>query len=179
MNAKLFLLIPIVMLATGCIEEEESNLETWMQETQQKAKANLQPPQAPEPVHPAFYTTPARIDPHAFSLYRMRAAVPIANSLANAPNLNRPKELLESVTLDKLKFVGTIGSGNQLSALISMEGNQVYTVKLGNYLGTNYGRVVKITSDEITLRETVEDAEGNWTPRQTVLVLGETPEEKK
>lgn len=178
MKAKLFLLIPMVMLATGC-EEEGSDLNAWMQETQQRAKANLQPPKAPEPVQPAYYNTPGRIDPHAFNLYRMRAAVSISSSLKNAPNLNRPKELLESVGLDKLKFVGTIGSGNNLSALISMEGQQVYTVKLGNYLGSNYGRVVKITPDEITLRETVEDAEGNWVPRQTVLVLGETPEVEK
>lgn len=179
MNTKLLLLIPLVMLATGCEEEGSDDLNAWMQTTQQEAKANLQPPQAPEPVLPAQYTTPGRIDPHAFSLYRMRAAVPIANSLANAPNLNRPKELLESVSLDKLKFVGTIGSGKALSALISMEGEQVYTVKLGNYLGSNYGKVIKITPDEITLRETVEDADGNWVPRQTVLALGETPEVKK
>lgn len=177
MNVKLLLLIPFVMLATAC-SEEDSDLNAWMQETQQRAKANLKPPVPPEQVQPAFYSTPAPINPHAFSLYRMRALAPITASVG-APNLNRPKELLETVTLDKLKFVGTIGSKNSLSALISVDGAQVYTVKLGNYLGTNFGRVVKITPDEITLRETVEDADGSWIPRQTVLALGETPDTKK
>lgn len=178
MNAKLLLLVPLVLLATGC-EEEGSDLNAWMQETQQRAKANLKPPVAPEKVEPAHYTTPAPITPHAFSLYRMKAMVDTSASMINAPNLNRPKELLENASLDKLKFVGTIGSGNNLSALISLDNQTVYTVKLGNYMGQDYGRVVKITPDEITLRETVEDAEGNWVPRQTVLALGVTPEIQK
>ncbi len=177
MNAKLLLLIPLVMLATGC-EKEDSDLNAWMQQTQQNAKAKLSPPKAPDPVIPAQYTTPAPINPHAFNLYRMKAMDPTVSTV-NAPNLNRPKELLENATLAQLKFVGTIGSGNQLSALISLDDKQVYTVNVGNYMGQDYGRIIKITPDEITLRETVEDADGNWTPRQTVLALGETPEVAK
>ena len=85
------------------------------------------------------------------------------------------KQLLETVSLDKLKFVGTIGSGNHLSALInSANDNLVYTVNVGNYLGQNYGRIIKITPDAVTLSETVEDTNGNWEKRQVVMPLGET-----
>ncbi len=172
MKAKL-LLIPLIMLAAACSEENE-DLTEWMQTTQKNAKSHLKPPTPPEMAEPAQYNPPAPINPHAFSVYRMRSAQPQINS-GTPPDLRRPKQLLETVSLDKLKFVGTIGSGNHLSALInSANDNLVYTVNVGNYLGQNYGRIIKITPDAVTLSETVEDTNGNWEKRQVVMPLGET-----
>lgn len=174
MKTKLLLLLPMVMLATAC-SEEHSDLQAWMQETQQAAKSKLKPPEAPEEVARVTYHDPERIVPNAFDIRRMRPDVDRPVNTANLPNLNRPKELLENYALNQLKFVGTIGSGNALSALIEAEG-QVYTVKLGNYLGQNYGRVVKITPDEITLSETIEDSKEGWVKRQMLMVLGQVGE---
>ena len=41
-------------------------------------------------------------------------------------------------------------------------------------MGQNYGRIIKITPDAVTLSETVEDTNGNWEKRQVVMPLGET-----
>lgn len=173
MKTKLLLLLPMVMLATACSEEHD-DLQVWMKDTQQTAKSKMKPPVAPEAVERVSYADPAPQNPHAFDIRRMLPNIgqEVRINTANLPDLNRPKELLENYSLSQLKFVGTIGSGNALSALVEAEG-QVYTVKLGNYLGQNYGRVVKITSDEITLRETIEDTQKGWVPRQTLMVLGE------
>jgi type IV pilus assembly protein PilP len=46
-------------------------------------------------------------------------------------------------------------------------------VKLGNYLGLNYGRVMNITETEVTLREIVQDAVGEWIERVATLQLQE------
>lgn len=176
MKAKL-LLIPLIMLATAC-SDENSDLQEWMKTTQQQAKSRLKPPSPPEPVEAAQYNQPAPINPHAFHLYRMRAAAPQVTS-GSLPDLRRPKQLLENMSLETLMFVGTIGSGNNLSALVSSAtDSHVYTVNLGNYMGKNYGRVVKITTDELTLSETVEDSNGNWTPRKTIMPLGKAIEVK-
>lgn len=162
MKARL-LLIPLMMLA-GCSTEHE-DLQSWMNETKQKAKSHVQKPQPPAPVQPVVYNEPPNISPNAFSYQRMRAL----KESGQAPNTNRAKEILEDFDLEELKFVGVIGSGNALSGLVEVNGH-VYTVKPGNYMGKNYGRIVRITADEIVLKETFEDASGIWSQREAKVV---------
>ena len=49
----------------------------------------------------------------------------------------------------------------------------LYQVQVGAYLGQNYGRVMKIAETEVTLREIVQDAAGEWIERATTLQLQE------
>jgi type IV pilus assembly protein PilP len=49
----------------------------------------------------------------------------------------------------------------------------LYQVRVGSYLGQNYGKVVKLTETELTMREIVQDAAGEWIERQAKLQLQE------
>lgn len=40
--------------------------------------------------------------------------------------------------------------------------NKIHHVKVGQYLGQNYGRVVRITDQTIELRELVREGVGEW-----------------
>jgi type IV pilus assembly protein PilP len=51
--------------------------------------------------------------------------------------------------------------------------NLLYQVKVGDYLGQNYGKIMKITETDVTLREIVQDAAGEWTERTGSLQLQE------
>jgi type IV pilus assembly protein PilP len=51
--------------------------------------------------------------------------------------------------------------------------NLLYQVKVGDYLGQNYGRITKIDETQIALREIVQDAAGEWIERSTNLQLQE------
>jgi type IV pilus assembly protein PilP len=46
-------------------------------------------------------------------------------------------------------------------------------VKVGNYLGQNYGKVTKVSETEVILREIVQDSAGEWIERQASLQLQE------
>jgi type IV pilus assembly protein PilP len=46
-------------------------------------------------------------------------------------------------------------------------------VKVGDYLGQNYGRITKIGETDLSLREVVQDAAGEWTERVSTLQLQE------
>jgi type IV pilus assembly protein PilP len=46
-------------------------------------------------------------------------------------------------------------------------------VNQGSYLGQNFGRVMKISETEVTLREIVQDAAGEWIERVATLQLQE------
>ena len=51
--------------------------------------------------------------------------------------------------------------------------NLLYQVKVGDYLGQNYGRITQIDETQIALREIVQDAAGEWIERPGVLQLQE------
>jgi type IV pilus assembly protein PilP len=60
----------------------------------------------------------------------------------------------------------------KLVALVKVD-QLLYQVTQGNYLGQNYGRVLKISENEINLREIVQDAAGEWIERPATLQLQE------
>lgn len=87
-----------------------------------------------------------------------------------APNINRPKQLLESYPLDALKFVGIIEQGPKVWALISQPGGEVTKVTLGSYMGQNFGRIIRITPTALQLEETVK-VSGKWQKKIAVFNL--------
>jgi len=72
-----------------------------------------------------------------------------------------------------MALVGSIVKAGQPVALVRVD-KLLYQVKPGNYLGMNFGRVSKITETEITLREIVQDAVGEWIERTATLQLQES-----
>lgn len=177
------LILSLIATLTACSGEHE-DLQSWMQETRLTARSKIRPVEAPKPLDVVSYSTPSIKGPHAFSPKKMRSA----SQSTNAPDLSRPKELLENYSLEKLKFVGSIGASNNLVGLISIidgsgeaAGRHVYTVKPGNYMGQNYGEIKKITSDGIELVEIVEDTQnnGNWITRTTFISIDGPSELKK
>ena len=94
------------------------------------------------------------------------------NSALVEPELARRKEPLEAVPLDTMTLLGNITQAGRLVALIKVD-SLLYQIKLGAYLGQNYGKVIKITETEVTLREIVQDAAGTWVERMQTLTLQE------
>jgi len=88
----------------------------------------------------------------------------------NAPDKNRKKQPLELYPLDALKFVGTLKQGNTVWALIKQPNKQVTRVRIGDYIGQNYGRVISIKDSTIKLEESIKDT-GTWEKRITTLNL--------
>lgn len=172
MKTKILLLSSVFVLS-AC-EMAHDDLQQWMTEQRQAAKGKVKQPVAPDPVQPVTYLAPAQISPHEFNERRMRVV-----STTNRPDLNRTKELLEDYDLESLKFAGSIGSNAGLSGLVEYN-NHVYTVKKGNYIGKNYGRITAITADYIVVTEAVENADGGWRHVQKKLgtegVISDTPE---
>jgi type IV pilus assembly protein PilP len=95
-----------------------------------------------------------------------------SNGALVAPELARRKEPLEAFPLDTMSLVGSIVKVGQPVALVKVD-NLLYQVKPGNYLGQNYGKVTKISETEVTLREIVQDAVGEWIERVVSLQLQE------
>ena len=90
-----------------------------------------------------------------------------------SPDLNRPKEYLESFNLATLKMVGSIERDASVWALINDGQGGIYTVTSGNYLGLNHGKVTETAEGYVDLLEIVPDGLGGWLERPQRLAVEE------
>ena len=52
-------------------------------------------------------------------------------------------------------------------------------MKVGDYIGQNYGKITKISETDISLREIVQDAAGEWIERTGALQLQDPRRRKR
>jgi type IV pilus assembly protein PilP len=171
------LLIALSALLAGCISSKEEDIRAWMVQERNQTKPHVAPINAPKQFIPEPYTNATAIEP--FSNLKLTQALKrdsaqaASNGALVAPELARRKEPLESFPLDSMVLVGSIIKAGQPVALVKVD-NLLYQVKPGNYLGLNFGRVSKINETEVTLREIVQDAVGEWIERVATLQLQES-----
>jgi type IV pilus assembly protein PilP len=160
----------------GCGASGEDDVRQWMVEERNQTRPKVAPIPAPKQFKPEAYTNATTMEP--FSNQKLTQALKrdsvqvAANGALVAPELARRKEPMESFPLDSMALVGSIIKAAQPVALVKVD-NLLYQVKLGSYLGQNFGRVVKISETEVTLREIVQDAVGEWIERVATLQLQE------
>lgn len=176
------LLIQISILAllgitlTACSIGEQEDLQRWMTEQRNATKPTVAPLPEPKKFSPTPYLQANAVEP--FSNQKLTQALKresskaTANAQLVAPELNRRKEPLEAFPLDSMALVGNLSPQGKSVALVKVD-NLLYQVKVGSYLGQNYGKVTKVSETEVTLREIVQDAAGEWIERQANLQLQE------
>lgn len=156
----------------GCGAEQEE-LQSWMDQQRREAKPNVPPLLPPKRFDPQPYEQVQAVEP--FSNQKLTVAL---KQEARQPNslfageMNRRKEPLEAYPLDSMKMVGSVAKSGRPTALLKVD-SLLYQVKVGDYLGQNYGKVTKISETEVTLREVVQDAAGEWIERPAALQLQE------
>ncbi|TXH89173.1 MAG: pilus assembly protein PilP [Rhodoferax sp.] len=172
----LSLILLISSIVSGCGGSKEDDVRQWMAEERNRTQPKVAPIPAPKQFTPEPYNNATALEP--FSNQKLTQALKrdssqaAANVALIAPELARRKEPLEAFPLDTMALVGSIIKSGQHVALLKVD-NLLYQVKVGGYLGQNYGKVTKITETEITLREIVQDAVGEWIERVATIQLQE------
>ncbi len=88
-----------------------------------------------------------------------------------APDTSRPREPLEAYELEQLNLVGTLTVGGTPSALVRAPDGNVHRLRVGDHLGSDFGRIVGITTASVQLVEIVPTGRGGWIERSTQLTL--------
>lgn len=161
-----------VALLAGCGGDTQE-LQAWMDQQRREVRPSTEPLASPKKFDPAPYEAGQLVDP--FSNQKLNVAIKQEAKQPNsllASELNRRREPLESFPLDGMAMVGSLSRDGRQFALLKVD-NLLYQIKLGDYVGQNYGKVTKITETEIALREIVQDAAGEWTERVSTLQLQE------
>lgn len=164
-----------VLLLNAC-SPGYGDLRQWMQSERGKMTPRVPPLKEPARFVPLAYTEDGLADPFGrerlTSVLRRESQTVDASTSLIAPELSRRKQPLEAYPLDTMTMVGSLQQGDKDVALIRVD-RLLYQVRVGEYLGQNYGLIQAIDENAVTLREIVQDAAGEWTERPVELELQE------
>lgn len=162
-------------LMAGCAPSNEAELRQWMGEVRQQVRPIAQTVPEPKEFSPYSYESRTQVDP--FDVQKVVMAVSRqqqvrATASTIRPDLERRREVLEGFPLDQIRMVGTMRQNNQEVALLQ-SGSATHLVRIGNYVGQNFGLVSRISETEVQIKEIVQDAAGEWVERPAKLELQE------
>ncbi len=165
--------VALMLLLSGCGDAGVQEVKQWMEDVRRQTPVAVQKLQEPKKFTPFVYSATDDPDPYnpaklAVALAKLKAK----SSGTIKPDLERRREPLENYPLDTVKMVGTLEKPGLSYALLQVD-KTVFQVKVGNYVGQNFGMVTKITDSEVEVREIVPDAAGEWTERRATLELQE------
>jgi type IV pilus assembly protein PilP len=161
----------VSLLLAGCGGEEFQDLRDFVKNAGADMRGKIEPPPDVKPYEPFTYDNDANL-PDPFKP-RKADARNSNRTGQNQPNLNRPKEELEDFPLETLKMMGFLSQKGVNQAVIRSSEGKVYRVKIGNYIGLNFGQVTSVTETEVKIKEMVQDSNGDWTERESSLLLAE------
>jgi type IV pilus assembly protein PilP len=168
----------LACMLAACGDGENEDIKKWMAETSKDMRGRVEKIEEPKKFVPFKYESDKAVDPFSSSKVTALAEGEKKSAKASAgprPDLTRRKEVLEAFPLESLKMVGAMQQRGTFFAIIKADAN-LHRVKVGNYMGQNFGKITNITETEVMLQEMIEDGSGDYAYRDSTLVL---QEEKK
>lgn len=172
---KRLIVIAFAGALAACSGGDHEDLRQWMQESTKDLRGNI--PKLPEvkPYEPVPYEVEAMLDPFKSSKIEPESKQRQGGGKGGAfqPDFEAREirnSVLEKYPLESLKMIGYMNVNNRPIAVIQAEQN-VKQVKVGEYMGFDFGMVTRITETEVSLRELVQDSAGDWSERASSLYL--------
>lgn len=164
----------IALVLSGCGGGSQ-DIQAWMDETRKNTPVVTAKLEEPKKFVPFRYEVSGETDP--FSIAKLKVGLvatgPERANDALRPDASRRREPLEAFPLDNLAMVGSLRRGGVNVALLRTD-TTIHQVRVGNFIGQNFGRVLQISESEVAVREVVQDAAGDWVQRDTALRLQES-----
>lgn len=168
-----YLLILVSALLIACGGEEFQDLRDFVRDSGADLRGQVDSPPEIKPYEPFPYENDASL-PDPFKPRKQEAKnAGGSGSGLNQPDFARPKQELEEFPLESMKMVGFLRKGGVANAIIRSSENKLHRVKVGNYVGMNFGQIISITETEVKIKEMVQDGAGDWSERISSLQLVE------
>ncbi len=160
----------VAVLLAACGPSRQDTLREWMEEQRKASIPTVKKIPAPQPFKHLSYEQGDRKDPFTKQYF-----VALANAAAEKENpdlslsqKSRARQPLESIPLESMNFVGMLEKQGRSVGLVRANGI-VHQVVPGQYIGKNFGKVLRVDESGIQLREIAQDAGGKWLERDTYL----------
>ncbi len=169
------LLLPLfLVLMTGCGSDDFSDLNKYIQEVKARPKGPIEPLPEIKVVESFVFKPDGLRDPfRPVEKMSEEGNLDVSGVAGIKPDTERRKEELESYSLDTLRMVGTLTNQKGLWGLVKAADGTIHRVQVGNHMGQNYGKIIRILEDKIELMEIVPDKPGTWREQQASIALAE------
>lgn len=155
----------------GCADDRISLAEQEMQKIRESSAQPIEPPPQPQVVQAFNYSASQLRSPFMPPSLTLKATQE-ANIQGVRPDETRIKEPLEQFELNQLVYRGVVVSeSGELYGLIQSPDGRIASVKVGNYLGKNHGRIAEITPTQINLIEIVPDSRVGYVEQPTSIAV--------
>ena len=171
----LAILAPIFVLALlqGCADGDPyADLDEFMADARNAPAGEIDPLPTSHPYKTFAYSSAALRSP-------FEAPLILAESFSQGikssvkPDESRKKEYLEAYNFAALAMVGTLKKNDQIWSLINDGDGGIHRVKIGDYMGKNHGRIIRISVNKLNVIEIVPDGRGGWVERPRTLSIRE------
>jgi len=164
-HCSVWTILIVCVALVGCSSSDNSDLRQFMDQTKAQAQnaGRIEPLPAYPPYVATIYSSAGMRSP--FDPPRQVVINELSGDAVSAPDLSRPKEFLERFNVTELTMVGSIEKDGVIWALIRDSSQSVHRVKVGNFIGRNYGLITEVRADSIELIETVVNGQGGWIER--------------
>jgi len=180
---KRLLLIALCGALGACSSGDHDDLKRWMAESTKDMRGNV--PKLPEvlPYEPVPYEVETMLDPFKPNKIEPESKYRQAAGKAGAfqPDFDAREmrnSLLEKYPIESLKMIGYLNVNNRPMAVIQVD-DKVKQIKVGDYIGLDFGMVTRINDKEVELRELIQDSAGDWSERKSSLYLQSKEGSKK
>ena len=166
--------VATVALLSGCSGNGEfDDLQAYVAEVNARPKGRIEPLPEFKPYESFQYSAAGLRSPFTAPVEIKLIKYQQERAKSNIkPDLQRPKEYLESFSVDAISMVGTLAiQENEVWALLDDAQGGVHRVKVGNYVGRNHGRIISINPGSVDLIEIVPDGHGGWLERPRAIKL--------
>lgn len=167
------LMLILMGLLGGCADARLGELAEELEQIRQApgTQPPLVVPHIPE-YQPLAYTHGGERSPFLAPEAVASQSAPVLVANANlAPDTSREPQPLERFSLQELALVGMLEMNNRQRALIRTPEGDVVSVSEGNYIGPDYGRIVRIGAKRIEIDERIFTQTEGWQVREVALVL--------
>jgi len=174
---RLLITASVTVLLVACGDEND-DLRAWVEQIKAQPPGRIEPTPVVKEYQPYDYSAAHLKSPFAElepELETQLQALHDGCDQSIRPDPNRRKEDLERYSLDSMEMVGTLERPGRKWGLIRMTAGpakgSVFRVQVGNYLGINHGRIVKIEPEQIEITTLVPDSKGCWEQRTVYMAL--------
>ena len=176
--------LTLCLVLAACGGGDHDDLRKWMKENSKDLRGNI--PKLPPviPYQPVPYSADGLLEPFNSAKIEPESKRGSANSSkpgALQPNFEARElrnSLLEKYPLESLRMIGLLNINKQPIAVIQVE-QHVKQIKTGDYIGQDFGIVTKISEQEVTLNELIQDSTGDWSERKSTLQMQSKEGSKK
>ncbi|CAH0534592.1 hypothetical protein VST7929_02536 [Vibrio stylophorae] len=172
MFSRLVLVGVSTIILSGCLARPEP-LEPKFQEIYKVARKKVQPIPRVPPYKALVYKGSLLRSPFKLPSPEFRASLAGRGNDCWQPQLGDSSSPLQRFAIETMSLQGILTDplGSELWALVATPDGQVLSVSVGEYIGSNYGRVSAIDELQIEVNEKVADGFGCWKPRKITMAL--------